>query len=287
MKSFFTAILLLSLLLCSFVSCNPKPTAIESATFDSLTIDTIKPLFRSCTKPACHLYLRMDVPVSPTPETTAQAIERFVSLIPKEGAFEQSSDGTVQSMAHAYVRSYLMDYLRNGPEAIDNYGGDTLAAANWMSYEESVEGRAIFNARGLLSYQIRTESYTGGAHGNTNIDNAVLDMTTMSRVSLGDIFTDGTLREVNELMRQTLVREYGCQTLDELADKGLFFAPAEIEATENFYVDGEGITWNFDPYDIAPYSMGEVQISLPWSQLSSLVLLDSPVYKLVSGTTNN
>lgn len=286
MKGFFIAILCLMLLLCSFVSCNHTPNGIESATFDSLTIDTTKTLFSTSSRPACHLVIKMDVPVDPTPKKVCEAIERFVSLLPKDGAFEEASEGSIETMAHAYAKSYIMDYLTNGPSAIDNYDGDTVAAANWMSYEEKVIGKVVYNANSLLSYQVRTESYSGGAHGNTGVDNAVLDLKTLNAIALGDIFTDVSMQEVNKLLRNNIVRQYGCVSMEELEGTGYFFSPNEIEASENFYLDENGITWMYDPYDIAPYSTGEVSVTVSWSDLHTLIAPDSPVQDFANQCSN-
>lgn len=289
MKSFFTAILCFLLLLGSFVSCNPHSSAIESATFDSLAIDTIKPLFSSCDKPACHLIIKMEVPVDPTPKATCSAIERFVSQLPKDGTLDEEAEGSIEMMVNAYARHYILDYLTNGTDAIDNYGGDTLAAANWMSYEEKVLGSVLYNKDGFLSYQVRTESYTGGAHGNAAVTNDVLDYATLMPVNLGDLFTEASLPLVNEKIQEDLVRQYSFSTMEELEASGLFFSPSEVEATENFYVDQQGVTWMYDPYDIAPYSTGEVSVSLAWKDIVSLLNSDSPLQAMAqqySATSN-
>lgn len=285
MKSFFTAILCLMLLVCSFVSCNRTKSPSESVAFDTLSLDTICPLFKNYPKPACHLSFNLSVPAPTVNQGTRDVIERFLCMMPKDGALVEQSVGQVSEMVRIYVKDYLMSYLSEGPNAIDNYGGDTLAAATWMSYEENVNGIVVYNANGFISYQIRTDSYTGGAHGNSSINNAVLSLHSGEAISLSDLFSDTSMSELNALIQQKLALQNNCQSIEELAEKGLFFAPAEIEATENFYFDAQGITWMFDPYDIAPYSMGEIRVSIDWSE--ALPLLDEesevkPLAKLYS-----
>ena len=277
MKSFFAAFLALGILLGCVVSCRPTPSDVQPVIFDTLSVDTICPLFKNYEKPACHLSLKMAVPVQETTADVREAIERFVSQLPKDGAFDEDANGSIAAMMQAYVKAYLMQYLNEGPDAIDNYGEDMEAAATWMSYEEKATGTVIYNADDMLSYQIRTDSYTGGAHGNTGTVNGVFDLKHLSEVRLSDVFEDVSLSDLNQLLRLKLARQYECETVDELQAKGLFFSPAEIEVTENFYVTDAGICWMYDPYDIAPYSTGEVSVTLSWDELYPFLSVDSPL----------
>lgn len=265
------------MMLC-LVSCVGDKNNQQSVTFDSIAVDTVCPLFTSCDKPACHLTVKMEVPAADTDEELGLAIERFISMLPKDGAFDETSDGRVETMINAYMRSYVMQYLSEGPNAIDSYGGNMEAAATWMSYEENVEGKALYNDDGMLSYQVRVVSYTGGAHDNTKTYNGVFHLEDRETLSLASFFEYETLEDLNEMLRLRLAKQYGCESVEELESKQIFFAPAEIEATENFYVDDTSINWTFDPFDIAPYSTGVVVISLTWDEVSALLKKDAPFY---------
>jgi len=279
MKGFFVAILSILLLLCSLVSCEHKATTVDSVSFDTLSIDTICPLFHSYEKPACHLAISMAKPVAQTPVETLHAIERFISTLPKEGSFETDANGSVESMVHAYAKSYIIQYLNEGHDAIGQNESDAdelKAGSTWMNYDENVVGNVVFNADGFLSYQVITDSYTGGAHGNKTIDNGVFDLTRLDQITLIDLFNEATIDGLNEKVRNKLMIQNQCSSLEELAEKGHFISPNEIEATENFYINEEGITWTFDPYEIAPFSVGEVYISLSWDEVTPFLAPESP-----------
>ena len=284
MKRFFTAVLCILLLLGSLVSCKHKAAPmLQGVTFDTLTIDTICPLFHSYDKPNCHLVIKMAKPEAQTPEETMLAIEQFISVLPKDGSFENDANGSVESMVNAYVKEYIMLYLNEGHDAIGQHEGETVeeeAASSWMNYEEKVVGSILYNADGLLSYQVTTDSFTGGAHGNKTIDNGVFNLNTLKQVGLSDVFNENFLSDLHATLRNKLMQQNNCTSMEELAEKGQFTSPNEIEATENFYVNEEGITWTYDPYEIAPYSVGVVQISLTWDEVSPFLATDSPVMVL-------
>lgn len=286
MKGFFTAIPGILILLCSLVSCKPKaPATVDHVDFDTLRVDTICPLFHSYEKPFCHLVIKMATPVAQTPTETLQAIESFISTLPKDGSFVADANGSVESMVNAYVRSYVMQYLNEGHDAIGQHESDlakTEAASTWMNYVENVVGDILYNADGIISYQVVTDSYTGGAHGNKTVDNGVFDLNTLQQLSIANVFNDATLPDLHAALRNKLVVQNGYTTIDELAEKGQFTAPNEIVATDNFYVNEEGITWTYDPYEIAPYSVGVVQITLSWDEVLPFLMDDSSIKTLAN-----
>lgn len=39
------------------------------------------------------------------------------------------------------------------------------------------------------------------------------------------------------------------------------------EPNGNFSVSEEGVTWTYNPYEIAPYAMGAIELAVRWSDL--------------------
>ena len=58
-------------------------------------------------------------------------------------------------------------------------------------------------------------------------------------------------------------------TRQELEDMG--YATGDLTPTENFYLSKEGITFYYNVYDIAPYVMGPVKITLPYEMMQHLL----------------
>lgn len=278
MNRFFVAFLIVASLFIQlgFYSCTTKPSDI-TVLLDSVAVDSVCPLFHNYEKPACHFNLRMEVPYVEDNSSLSLSLQRFLSAIPRQGAFVEDSDGTVAGMADNYLRTYIMQYLQEGKDAIDSYGEDMQAAATWMSYEEQAEGTVYFHEGSFLSYQFKVYSYMGGAHGNTVTTNRVFDMSSQNTVTLSNLFNEESLSVVADNLRQALAIQNDCQTVDELIQSGIFFSAGEIEPNDNFLLDNKGLTWIYDPYEIAPYAYGPVTVSLSWNQLVDLIDPDSSV----------
>ena len=57
---------------------------------------------------------------------------------------------------------------------------------------------------------------------------------------------------------------------DPLTDAGL--SDNKIKANDNFYVTTKGIGFSYSPYEIAAYAVGEINIFIPFSELSDCLL---------------
>lgn len=179
----------------------------------------------------------------------------------------------------AEIERTLMGLGFERKDAIDSYNGDEEAAATWMNYEERVTGSVLYNSDGFVCYQYNIYSYAGGAHGNTQIRNCVFDCKLKRSLALCDIFSAESYPLVSQKIRQQLMKQYDCASLDELSGKS-FFDPEKISVTENFLIDEDGMSWLFDPYEIAAYAMGEISVRLSWHDLKPLILEESPLYDL-------
>lgn len=280
MKRFFAAFFCTIAIACSLVSCNGMSSSVpEPVVFESFSIDSVCPLFYNYDNPACHISIMMEKPSASNSPSLVAALESSLSALPREGSLAEYAGGSLEGMAKAYVRQFFFQYLLDGKEAIDSYNGDEEAAATWMNYEERVTGSVLYNSDGFVCYQYNIYSYAGGAHGNTQIRNCVFDCKLKRSLALCDIFSAESYPLVSQKIRQQLMKQYDCASLDELSGKS-FFDPEKISVTENFLIDEDGMSWLFDPYEIAAYAMGEISVRLSWHDLKPLILEESPLYDL-------
>jgi hypothetical protein len=163
-------------------------------------------------------------------------------------------------------------------------GGARIDSFNW-NYTEEVESRVftedfIPGHENLLVLTKTTESYLGGAHGNYFTSYFIIDPVAGKRLLLDDIFSNR--EELRLLLEAELRRRYQLPEDAPLSSAG-FFEDA-IELPENFFPednasadlsDGAGngspvmrFLWN--AYEIAPYVMGAIEVSLPLKSLSPL-----------------
>ncbi len=260
--------------------CNNKTSRPEenSVSFDTVSVDTVCRLNPDQQQPVCHLHICLARPVEAHGEVNIPAIEAFIVNMVKQGAFASAADLRLEKLIPLYTDNYIEQYRKEGNDLLANYTEQPQEAYKWLSFEERVEGKPLFNQFDFLSYQIVTGTYTGGAHEETMTKVSVLDLKTLFPLTLLDLFDLDVLPMVNEIIQQQLVKDYGCKTIEELGN--YFLDPATIVATENFFIDQRGIIWMYDPYEIAPFAMGTIRVSVPWTDVRSLLLPDSPVIRI-------
>jgi hypothetical protein len=255
---------------------NVKQEGDAVLTFDSLRIDTICHISADTASPACTFCLKMQYPVSAASPELLSASEAFiVKLMFRD---EYSGMHPIEA-AQRYRDDYLANY-RSDSTFLDYYDSDAdKAVVHWLNYDECLEGEVLYVSDRFLSYSIRNFSYTGGAHGNGTVRCSVLDLNTSCPLFLSDLFPEGALSDVSELMRQQLLSDRGFTSFEQLCDEG-FYQPNEIDVVDNFYIDERGITWQYSPYEIAAYYCGYIAVTLTWDQVYPYLLDDSPLISM-------
>lgn len=122
----------------------------------------------------------------------------------------------------------------------------------------------------LWSYAMDVYEYNGGAHGNRYLLIQNYDLQTGDAVSEQDLFIDDYYEPLKALLLEALIAQTDeAETKKDLRRLG--YSVADVVPNENFYVTPEGITYVYNPYEIAPYALGCIQISLPWDAIRHLL----------------
>ena len=122
----------------------------------------------------------------------------------------------------------------------------------------------------LWSYAMDVYEYTGGAHGNRYLLIQNYDLRTGDAVSEQDLFIDDYYEPLKTLLLEALIVQTDkAETKKDLRRLG--YSVADVVPNENFYVTPAGIAYVYNPYEIAPYAMGCIQISIPWDSVRHLL----------------
>ena len=88
----------------------------------------------------------------------------------------------------------------------------------------------------------------------------------------------GYFKPLTEKIVAQLMRNYDADVPDSLLMRG-FFTLEDIVPNNNFWLDAENIHYSYNQYEIAPYAMGVIDVSLPYTQLSDILLPDGAISK--------
>lgn len=128
-----------------------------------------------------------------------------------------------------------------------------------------------FNSSDIISIVQYFYIYNGGAHGFYGHDGYNLDLNTGKLLLLTDIVDSKKLDELTSICEKKMIEEF---EVERFADIGLFEEKLTISAEQDFFLTKNALVIEFDPYEIGPYVMGDIEIYLPWEELKNISIKD-------------
>ncbi|MCS3797886.1 RsiV family protein [Niastella sp. OAS944] len=127
-------------------------------------------------------------------------------------------------------------------------------------YGVSISVNIVYLSKQLLTLSILTWEDNGGAHGNYTIKYVNIDLVNNSEV--GAVFNECAQLPA---LQEKKVREYfnasGNQKLSE------FLLVDTLPTPNNCIITSKGITFSYDPYEIAAYAAGQIKLYIPFKEI--------------------
>ncbi len=170
-------------------------------------------------------------------------------------------------------------YFENKVNEMKDYEKDSyLSAKNFyesfpetslLPYTMEVNFSTEYNSDKLLSFKLLSNSYLGGAHSNPMTKGVTFDSVNNNVITFDKMYVDDT-KTVNSTLNY-LIEEY---IEDNNMQDSLF--PYEkgslpLPYKDNFFITKTGVTYIYNPYEIAPYATGIIFISIPYIKLANIL----------------
>lgn len=277
---FHVGLVSVSLILSSMMgSCKKEHKLTENnLDFAEFKLDTVCHLFNNVAKPSCKFQLTMQYPSTSEDKALLKDIQQiFVESY--FGAQYKTEQPT--AAARSYLNAYIADYKQfEKDSAMFNQTAEDGWGLTSLNYEEISSCEFTFNQNGFVSYAINMYSYTGGAHGMNGTSNHVIDLSTKNLLTLADLFPENVYSEIGSLIIKQIARDRNFTNPAQLNEDG-FFSIEDVVPTDNFRIDAKGITWTYNPYEIAVYATGQITVTLDWALIKPYLLENSVVMNLV------
>lgn len=139
--------------------------------------------------------------------------------------------------------------------AIDSIpGGDDAAP-----YFYDVTATLVEVNEQMVTYQISAFAYTGGAHPYGASHPFTYDLSRGCVLTAENMFRAGSEKEVLAIVQSGLARQLGVNP-SQLESAGVFVS--QFTSPGQPYINNDVIVFHFNPYDIAPYSMGNIDVAV-------------------------
>ena len=192
----------------------------------------------------------------------AEAADRMTSAILKEALGADTGD-VAEAVEH-YISTVSEEYRSECADLAEDFNGlEELVGA--LCWERQVSVLYHGSHNGISSFSAITYDYSGGAHGSTVERCLNFRLSDGSPVRETDLFIDGYADTLSGLLSARLGMAFSNpEDYDALFIK-------DIEPNGNFLVSEEGITYVYGQYEIGPYSLGTIEVSLAWEELEGLL----------------
>jgi hypothetical protein len=136
-----------------------------------------------------------------------------------------------------------------------------------------------YNSNYILCLEYLDYVYSGGAHGMTNLSYDIFNLKTGKTLDFHDFFMEGSSEKLTEILTLQIRSDKQIPDSIPLTKAGYFID--KIKPGNNIYMNGSGIGFVYNPYEIAPYSTGITNIFIDYNQLAGLLNENAPLNKTI------
>lgn len=134
------------------------------------------------------------------------------------------------------------------------------------SWETSVDGQLCYRDEKLLAFCMETYSYTGGAHGYGSSHYLLFDRRKGQLIAREQLIKDE--HGFTALAEKKFREHYASDMNTPLNEQGFMFEGDRFHLPENIGYTDNGLKLIYNPYEIAPYSDGQITIEIPYTEVN-------------------
>lgn len=180
--------------------------------------------------------------------------------------FKDSTNNSLSEL-NKLINGSMTEYIVNSRKSF--YESDEKEQSWTFDFTQQVN----YLGKNIVSIVENLYQYTGGAHGNYGIMGLNFTLNPTTKIDLYSIVDyvefDDFLKFISNFCFENLKEQYKNDLGDNFASgEQVFFDGSldpKIENFENFLLSATSIDFNFNPYQILPYSFGMSTVSIPYT----------------------
>lgn len=126
-----------------------------------------------------------------------------------------------------------------------------------------------FTSPAILTVRQETYTYSGGAHPNTQTTFQSFSRQTGHALQLTEVVSDTTA--LLGLVEQAFRKQQDIKPGENLEEAGYFLRDGEFFLPDAFGIGREGLIFLYNPYEIAAYAVGPIQLTVPYGELKKIL----------------
>ena len=255
MRLFYTSVIVLLLCACS--------QEVETIIFETVTVNKSVAITTDSLSPMCSVNIRLEQATAKSGRAgeiiNATVAERLVG----------HNDENMQQSAEAFATDYTNNYIKM-LQPLYNQDTDTPHKQAWYHYHYIINSHTQAGSKGTLVYLADINYREGGDHAVNQQVIMNFDTETGRQLTTKDIFVDGFEIQLKPLLLKALQERTGFTTMKALHDNG-YLNNSDIYVPENFILGSDAITFVYNPDEIAPYTIGSTELTIPYVAMDKIL----------------
>lgn len=167
-----------------------------------------------------------------------------------------------------FSKDYLENLLKQHQEFLqkDYTNSDDDFMPIEIQYTINIEEK--YSKNNIKILEKNQYSYTGGAHGNYYTQYSCYDVKEREILDIKNIFD---VVELNKLGQEYFLMQRGLQKNIKLEESGYWFENDEFYLPNNFTIENNSFVFVFNPYEIASYAEGMIEIRIPFNRIRNTI----------------
>ena len=145
---------------------------------------------------------------------------------------------------------------------------DSVSMQETSNHSLSQNLTVRFNENNFVILEASEYNYSGGMHGNYGSYFHCYDMVTKKQLILSDIISADSMILQHEVEKHFALQYKLKDSLNEILFENY------LPANSNFYFNEKGITFLYNPYEVASYTQGEISVFIPFTALKKYLQLE-------------
>ena len=184
-------------------------------------------------------------------------LETFIQKRLCKNVYGDSLLFSPEEVVQSYIQDYR-DFTESGPEY----------ATGWSVIRKIA---VLQNSPRTLSLSSLEYSFLGGAHGNTTTKLINYNRRTAQRIGLDELFIRDYQQQLTAIAGKLFRIQFKIETDSLLSGSGYWFENDQFTLNSNFSIQNDGLHFVYNPYEIAPYVYGTIELLLPYHELQPIL----------------
>lgn len=171
--------------------------------------------------------------------------------------YPDTSSETIEEAAEGFINEY------------DKYQKEAVHSP--FPWYTNTEVYVPINTPLYLGLEVRTDNYTGGAHGSYGVLFTNYALNEKREIALNEIIEEGKMDSLTHIAETIFLENEKKARGEDTPISSFFFEDNTFSLNDNFLLKKDSLLFLYNIYEIKPYSDGITELTIPYTQIENLL----------------